>query len=342
MRTLSTRFTEAYGVRHPVAQAGMAFAGMTPELALAVCEAGGLGSLAVGRMPPPALPPLVAAIRAGTAQPFNVNFITIYTEQEHVDTVCELGVAVASFHWGHPDRAWIDQLHAAGTRVWEQVGDVAAAVRAVEDGVDLVVVQGSEAGGHNYGSLPLSALVPAVVDAVAPHLVLAAGGISDGRGLAAALVLGADGAWVGTRFVATHESSAADDYKARLVAAAGTDTVRTSLFGPEDPDFNPMRVLRTRLVAAWTGREDAAPTESAGQPVIGTMDLLGQQVPLHRFSNLVPMRGATGDLDEMPLLSGQGVGLVRDVLPAADVVTRMVDEAAAALARYAPVPGTAV
>jgi enoyl-[acyl-carrier protein] reductase II len=328
---LTTRFTEAYGLSTPIAQAGMAFVAMTPDLAVAVSNAGALGSLGAGLMPAPALTQTIAGIRAGTSQPFNVNFITIFTEPAQIDAVCAAGVAVASFHWGHPPRAWIDQLHAAGVRVFEQVGSVADAKRAVDDGVDVVVAQGIEAGGHNYATLPTFALVPLVVDAVAPALVLAAGGIADGRGLAAALMLGADGAWIGTRLVATDESGAHDGYKARLVAAAGTDTVRTALFGPDTPQFNPMRVLRNRVVEQWQDRPD----DATDLPVIGHTNLGGQDVEMRRFSNLVPMRDLTiGDLEEMALLAGQGVGLVDSVQAAGSVITEMTKQAGAMLDRY--------
>jgi enoyl-[acyl-carrier protein] reductase II len=336
--TLQTRFTRAYGLSTPIAQAGMAFVGMTPACAIAVSNAGALGSLGVGLMPAPQLASTILATRAGTAAPFNVNFITIFTDQSHIDAVCAARVAVASFHWGHPARAWIDQLHAAGVRVFEQVGSVDDARRAVDDGVDVVVAQGQEAGGHNYSTLPTFALVPLVVDAVAPALVLAAGGIADGRGLAAALMLGADGAWVGTRFVATTESEAHDGYKSRLLAARGTDTVRTGMFGPEYPRFNPARVLRNRVVREWQDRADEVPTDTSALPVIGHTDLGGQRIEMHRFSYLVPMRDlTTGDLEEMALLAGQGVGLVNAVVPAATVVAEMTAQAVAALARYRPV-----
>jgi NAD(P)H-dependent flavin oxidoreductase YrpB (nitropropane dioxygenase family) len=332
---LSTRFTEAYGLTTPIAQAGMAFVGMTPDLAVAVSNAGALGSLGVGLMPAPALAQTIRAIRAGTAKPFNVNFITILTDQARIDVVCAAAPAVASFHWGHPSRAWIDQLHAAGVRVFEQVGSVDGARRAVDDGVDVVVAQGIEAGGHNFSTLPTFALVPLVVDAVAPALVLASGGIADGRGLAAALMLGADGAWVGTRLVATAESAAHDGYKARVVSASGTGTVLTGMFGPDMPQFNPMRVLRNRVVAEWADRAAEIPVDTSQLPVIGHMDLGGQDIELHKFSNLVPMCGlTTGDLEEMALLAGQGVGLVRSVAPAATVIEELTTQARAMLDRY--------
>jgi enoyl-[acyl-carrier protein] reductase II len=326
---LSTRFTDTYGVRHPIAQAGMAFVGMTPDLAVAVCRAGGLGSIGVGLMPPPALKVTIDAVRAGTDRAFNINLITTLTDPAQVDVACAEHVPVVSFHWGHPPRAWIDALHSAGVKVWEQVGSPDAAREAIADGIDLVVAQGIEAGGHNFGTLPTMALVPLVVDAVAPAQVLAAGGIADGRGLAAALMLGADGVWVGTRFVATRESFAHADYKARLVGARGADTVRTHVFGREMPGFNPMRVLRNRVVNEWNDRVDDIPGEA--RPLIGHVDLGGQGLDLRRFSNFVPIGSTTGDLEEMPLLAGQGVGLVRSVPTAAEVVTTMVAQAEQAL-----------
>src|SRR6185295_220770 len=152
MTTLHTRFTEAYDLTTPIAQAGMAFVGMTPDLAVAVSEAGGLGSVAVGLMPPPALADLIAAVQALTSRPFNVNFITPLTTVDHIAVVCAAGVSVASFHWGHPPAAWISQLHASGTRVFEQVGSTVDARRAADDGVDVIVAQGLEAGGHNYAT----------------------------------------------------------------------------------------------------------------------------------------------------------------------------------------------
>lgn len=333
---LTTRFTQQLGLSTPIAQAGMAFAGSTPDLAIAVCRAGGLGSLGVALMPPPAVVALAKAVKNATDRAFDINFITVFAEQAHIDAVCSAEVPVVSFHWGHPNRAWIDQLHAAGAKIFEQVGSVDDAKRAVDDGIDVVVAQGIEAGGHNNATLPTFALVPLVVDAVAPALVLASGGIADGRGLAAALMLGADGVWVGTRFVASIESDAHDGYKRRLVASSATSTVRTGIFGPDRPDFNPMRVLRNRVVQEWSDRADQVPFDISGEPVIGRTNLMGQIVEMHRFSNLVPMRDSTtGDLEEMALLAGQGVGLVHSLEPAAEIVRRMTSEAVTGIQRFA-------
>ena len=275
---------------------------------------------------------MVQAVQAATARPFHVNFITCYTTEAHIDVMVELAPRAVSFHWGHPEAGWVRKLHGAGIDVWEQVGSVGDAERAVEGGADLIVAQGTEAGGHNYGTAGTIALTPAVVDAVGDRaLVLASGGIADGRGLAAALMLGADGAWVGTRFVATTESAVADEYKARLMASGTGDTERTHLFGRHHPDFNPVRVLRNRVVAEWGGRVAEVPADNSAEPVVGRMDLLGEDTELRKFTNMVPMAGATGDFDEFPLLAGEGVGLIGSLPAAGEVVARMTEDAAAAL-----------
>lgn len=333
MQQLATRLTEKFGLSVPIVQAGMAFAGMTPPLGIAVSEAGAMGSIAgVGIIPPEGVKQLVGGVMAGTDKPFHVNFITCYTQDGHIDLMCEMRPKAVSFHWGHPSAEWIGRLHDAGVEVWEQVGSVEDAKSAVADGIDLVIAQGSEAGGHNYGTAGTVALTPAIVDAVGDRaLVLAAGGIADGRGLAAALMLGADGVWVGTRFVATQESAVADEYKQRLVAAGSADTALSHIFGRHHPEFNPIRVLENRVVAEWNDRVADVPADNSGEPVVGQMDLLGQPTPLNKFTNMVPMAGATGDFEELPLLAGQGLDQIADVPSAADVVQRMAAEAIEAL-----------
>jgi NAD(P)H-dependent flavin oxidoreductase YrpB (nitropropane dioxygenase family) len=330
---LRTRFTDAYGITHPIAQAGMAFASMTPDLAIACCHAGALGAFGNGKLPAEALRMFAGAIAGAVGDlPFNINFITIFTDDSHVDLCAELKVPVVSFHWGHPSKQWIDKLHAAGCKVWEQVGTVEAARQAVADGVDVVVAQGEEAGGHNYGSMGTFAMVPAVVDAVgADALVLASGGIADGRGLAAALALGADGAWVGTRLVASTEAYSRDDYKAALVGASGEDTVKTAIYGPDLASFNPMRVLRTDLVREWGNRVDEIPTDVSVLEHLGSLTFGEMVLPVHKFTNLVPTPHTEAPLSEMPQLAGAGVGLVHDIRPAAELIKAMVSDAAAQL-----------
>jgi enoyl-[acyl-carrier protein] reductase II len=317
----------------------MGFVAATPDLAVAVTNAGGIGSLGAVLLPPDVTRQLIQAIKASTrGKPYNVNLITPYVDPGQVDTCVDERVPIVSFHWGSPPAETIARLHAGGCRVWEQVGSVEAAKKAVDRGVDLVIAQGSEAGGHNFASLPTFALVPAVVDAVAPALVLAAGGVADGRGLAAALALGADGVWVGTRFVATHEANAHDDYKQRLTKAAGTDTVRTSVLGPDMPGFNPYRVLNNALIAEYTGREAEIPNELSREPQIGLMHMGPNDIPIHRFSNFIPTPQTEGDLSLMAMPAGEGVGLVRSVEPAGAVLEAMVRDAAEILRRLTRAP----
>lgn len=331
---LSTRLTDAFDLETPIAQAGMAFAGMSPPLAAAISSAGGLGSLAIGAAPPELVAGFAAMFGdAAPGMPLNLNFITIFTTDEHIDALCEAKPRVASFHWGSPKPEWVARMKSAGISVWEQVGTVDDAIAAVDNGAEVVIAQGTEAGGHNYATLPTFAFTPAVVDAVGDRaMVLASGGVTDGRTLAAALALGADGAWVGSRFVATHESSAAAEYKDRVVASGGSDTVKTSMFGPDlPPGFNPMRVLRNRIVAEHEHDDATWPTELDTDDVVGSMDLLGQPMDLHRFGAFVPMAGATGDFDQLPLLAGEGIGAVNGIVGAADVVREMTETAAGIL-----------
>ncbi|WP_223190446.1 nitronate monooxygenase [Nonomuraea terrae] len=179
-----------------------------------------------------------------------VNLITFFGTAEQIAVCAEERVPIVSFHWGHPPADWLKPLHEAGVSVWEQIGSADAARLAVDDGAEAVIAQGWEAGGHNYGGLPTMVNVPAIADAVGERaMVLAAGGITDGRQVAAALSLGADGVWVGTRMVASREARAHPEHHRRLLAATGDSSVLTSIFGPEFPQFNPMRLRRNRVVS---------------------------------------------------------------------------------------------
>jgi NAD(P)H-dependent flavin oxidoreductase YrpB (nitropropane dioxygenase family) len=334
MSAIVTRFTARFACQYPFACAGMAFAGMT-DLALAVCRGGGVGAIGVGLTPPEQLRGMIHEMRRKTSAPFNVNFLTIFDNDAHIHICAEEQVPIVSFHWGHPSVEHIKVLRDAGVSVWEQIGSVDAAKRAAADGIEVIVAQGCEAGGHNYGSLPTLALVPTVVDAVAPSLVLAAGGIADGRGVAAALALGADGVWVGSRMVATRESAVHLEHKRRLVAATGEQTVLSSIFGPEMPHFNPMRVIRNRIVKEWNDRLNEVPTRRDDLPEIGRTSFFGQDLPLRKFDAILATEGTEADWEEMPWLGGQGIGLIHDIPSAAEAIDRMMAEAQAILSRLA-------
>jgi len=332
--SIDTAFTEMFALRIPVACAGMAFATLTPDLPAAVCSAGAAGAIANGIFPPEVTAAMIRALRDRAGEcVFHINFLTPFCSEQHIEACIDAGAPAASFHWGHPPAEWIRRLKAAGVSVWEQVGGAAAARQAVSNGVDVIIAQGLEAGGHNLGTLPTFVAVPEIVAAVGDVPVLAAGGIVDGRGLAAVLALGAQGAVIGTRLAATREATVADEYKQRLVQASGDETVMTALFGRDMPGFNPMRVLKNDIVNEWAGREELAPSQPELEPVIGRMSIMGQEMPIHRFQTLVPVAGASGEFDQMPLLSGQGVGGISDLPGAAELLERIAAEAAEILRR---------
>jgi NAD(P)H-dependent flavin oxidoreductase YrpB (nitropropane dioxygenase family) len=297
-----------------------------PPLVAAVSNAGGMGTLGASPLPPPAVRAMIQTIRALTVRPFGVNFITRFTEAAHIDVCLEERVPVVSFHWDDPPAAFIARLRRGGVKVWLQVGSVELARAAVELGVDAVIAQGSEAGGHVRGAASTLVLTPAIVDAVTPLPVIAAGGIADGRGVAAALALGADAVWVGTRLVASQEANVHDEYKRRIVAAGVTDTVVTTLFGPEWPDA-PARVLRNRVVDEWVGREAAAPAAAESAQSIGRTLLGGQEYVMPKFSAFLPTPDTTGDFDEMMMAAGESASLVDDIRPASEIVQTMMAEA---------------
>jgi len=211
------------------------------------------------------------------------------------------------------------------------IGTAADAKRAVDAGVDIVVAQGWEAGGHVRGMVATMPLVPAVVDAVGPVPVVAAGGIADGRGLAAVLALGAVGAWIGTRFLASDEATIHPHYRQRLLHAVESDTVYTeNLFDVGWPNA-PHRTLRNRTDEGWdaAGRPPSGHRPGEGE-VIGNSQRGG---PILRYQSVTPGIGAEGDIDAMSLWAGQTVGLVSKVQPAGEIVREIVDDARAILDR---------
>lgn len=322
---LHTRFTEDYGLEIPFISAGMAFVAM-PPLVAAVSNSGGMGTLGAALVPPDGLRGLIEAIASMTSRPFGVNFITQFATEMHIDVCIEERVPVVSFFWNKPPKAFISKLHTAGRKAWMQVGSVLEALSAVEAGVDAVIVQGSEAGGHNRSTASTLTLVPAVVDAITPIPVIASGGIADGRGIVAALALGAEAVWVGTRMVASQEAYAHDEYKQRIVATSARDTTRTTLFGPEWPG-QPIRVIRNRVVNEWSGRELEAEASSEPGQVIGQTVVGSQAIPMPKFSALLPTPDTTGDFEEMCLIAGESADLIHEVRPANEIIATMINEA---------------
>jgi nitronate monooxygenase len=303
-----------------------------PDLVAAVSNAGGLGLLGVGASPPMAMRAMVQGTKGLTSRPFGVDLVIADTAlgpiatDEHIEVCIAEGIKVVVFFWNLPPTAWVKRLRVAGAKIWAQVGSVEHAREAAQLGVDAIIAQGSEAGGHNRSRVALFSLLPAVVDGIAPVPVIAAGGIADGRGVAAALALGAEAVCVGTRLLASHEAYAHEEYKRRVVASSAEDIARTSLFGLEWPD-QPMRVIRNRVVREWAGRDDRTPPQLDPPQFIGRTLLGGQEHPIQKFSGLLPTRDTSGDFEEMCLAAGESAGLVGEIKPAGEIVREMMDEA---------------
>ena len=308
-RCCKTKLTRDYGIDHPFVNAGMAFIA-TSRLAAAVSRAGGLGTIGCAAMSPDFLRDEIGRIRSTTNRAFGVDIIPRFSPPEHIEVLAQEKVPVVIFFWDDVPDAWISTLQAAGTKVWMQIGSVDEAKRAIAQGVDGLVVQGAAAGGHNRSSAELISLLPAVRDIAGDLLLIAAGGIGDGRSAAAALALGADGVWVGTRLLGSIEADAHPEYKQRVLAASVGDTARHNVFGPEFPDAT-VRGLRNRVVREWEGKDYPAPyKEHAPEtlPVIGEADIYGQKMPMTKFCGFPPTEAFSGDFEEMSLLAGEAVG----------------------------------
>jgi len=334
--SLNTRLTREYGVRYPFVSAGMGFVSY-PPLVTAVCNAGGIGVLGNGVEPPPSTQALIRQIAQGTSGLFGVDLLhdtTAFgpaTTDAHVDVCVSEGVRLVVFFMNVPPRQWIDRLHSAGCRVWQQCASVKQAIEAANLGIDAVIAQGRQAGGHNRSVVRTAPLLRRVVRAVKPVMVLAAGGIATGTDVAEALAAGADGVWVGTRMVASTEAFAHPEYKRRLLGAHGRATALTTAFGPEYPNV-PYRLLRTDLVREVAGREDQIPPPQPGDAPIGKTVLFPftLKVPytMPPFSAIVPTPDTTGRFDLMGFPAGEdSVRKIKAVRPAAEIVTEMMEEA---------------
>jgi nitronate monooxygenase len=321
-----TPLCDLVGIEAPVVLAPMGGA-VTPSLAAAVSGAGGLGMLPLTWTAPDEIAEVVDETRRRTDRPFGVNLGLAWDQRERLASTLAAGVRVVSFFWGDAS-ALVGEAHDAGAIVFVTIGTADEARAAVAAGADVVVAQGWEAGGHVWGTVSTLALVPRVVDAAAPVPVVAAGGIADGRGLAAVLALGAAGAWIGTRFLAAAEAAIHPDYRQRILAAGEADTFYGILFDRGWPDA-PHRTLRNSTVEAW---------EQAGQPAIGSRPGEHDEPasrpdgsPINRYAASTPTAAMTGDIEPLPHWAGQGVGLVTQEESAADIVHGLVTEAEEAI-----------
>jgi nitronate monooxygenase len=312
---MSTPVCELLGIERPIVQAPMA---AIPRLAAAVSNAGALGMVTLTWSADAGA--VVRDTAALTERPFGGNLVLTDDQHRRLDQALEAGLRIVSFMWGDPG-GYIQQVHAAGGIVMLTVGTAEEARRAVASGVDVIVAQGLEAGGHVWGTVGTLPLVPAVVDAVTPVPVIAAGGIGDARGVAAVLALGAQAAWLGTRFLLAEEMPIHEDYRRRLIAAAETDPqLYPNLYEVGWPD-SPHRALRNSTANAW---------EAAGRPPLaqrpGVSDVIAHFASgeaIVRYEPAPPMAGTTGEIEALSMWAGQSVALARQPQSAADIVTEL-------------------
>jgi nitronate monooxygenase len=309
---ITTPLCALLGIDHPMLNASMAGTA-TGALAAAVSEAGGFGMIG-GTNPGGAswLREQIRIARSLTSRPFGVGFISSFPDTEELaGAALDEGVAAINHSFADPT-PFVAPTHAVGVKVFVQVQTLQQAITAARAGADVIIAQGGEAGGH-AGAIGTFALLPAVVDAVAPVPVVAAGGIADGRGLAAALLLGAQGAWMGTRFVTSHEWGGASWEQEAVLAAMSDDTVQTRLYdliGERPfPAENPDRVLRNAFIDRWTGREAEIPAQR---------EALQAEVAAGH---------ASADPAVARVSAGVSAGLISSARPAGGIVRTIVQEA---------------
>jgi nitronate monooxygenase len=303
------------GIEQPIVQAPMA---AIPPLAAAVSNAGGLGMVTLTWSDDPGA--VVRETAGLTPRPFGGNFVLTSDHHRHLDQALAAGLRIVSFMWGDPS-SYITAVHDAGGIVLHTVGSAGEARRAVAAGVDVIVAQGWEAGGHVWGTVATLPLVPAVVDAVAPVPVIAAGGIGDARGVAAVLALGAQAAWLGTRFLLAQEMPIHEDYRRALIAAAETDPQwYPNLYDVGWPD-SPHRALRNSTAQAWDAAGRPPDAQRPGQGDVIAHFASGEAIV--RYEPAPPMAGTTGDIEALSMWAGQSVALATQPQSAADIVAEL-------------------
>lgn len=313
---MRTPVCELLGIEQPIVQAPMS---ALVELAAAVSNAGGLGMLALTWSSPASDP--VRQTAALTDRPFGGNLIISTDQHRRLDEALEAGLKIVSLFWGDP-AGYVEKIHDAGALLLQTVSSAEEARQAVAAGADVIVAQGWEGGGHVKSQIATLPLVPAVVDAVAPVPVIAAGGIGDARGVAAVFALGAQAAWLGTRFLLSKEMPTHEEYRRRVTDAVETDAQwYADLYDVGWPNA-PHRALRNSTSAMW---------EAAGSPPLGSRpgegDVLahfasGEEIV--RYEPGAPMVGTTGEIEALSLWAGQSVALIRETKSCADIVAELV------------------
>ncbi|WP_077368648.1 enoyl-[acyl-carrier-protein] reductase FabK [Anaerosalibacter sp. Marseille-P3206] len=306
----NTRLCELLNIKYPIIQGGMAWVA-THELAQAVSKAGGLGIIAAGNAPKEVIREEIKKLRENTDKPFGVNIMLMSPFADDImDLVCEEKVPVVTTGAGNPGK-YINRLKSCGIKVIPVVPTVALAKRLEREGVDAVIVEGTEAGGH-IGELTTMSLVPQISNAV-DIPVIAAGGVADGRGFLAALSLGADGVQIGTRFVCSTECIAHDNYKEKIMKSKDRDAIVTGR-----STGYPVRVLKNKFTKEY-------------------LELEKKGVPFEELEKLgagrLRIAVMEGDMDNGSIMAGQVAGLINDVKSCEEIIIDIIKEAEVGLDR---------
>mgnify|MGYP003631259840 CR=1 FL=1 len=324
-----SKIHEHLKIKLPIWSAGMGLGIAGSALTSAVSNAGGLGVLGLGGMAPDMMRAVIADTRNKTSRAFGVNIIMPLMVPGQIEMCYDENVALLVLFWGDPSD-YVKDAHKRGMLVVSQCGDVDEAVRAADAGVDGVIVQGTEAGGHVKATRPLADVVRETVAELASIPVIASGGIATGADIARALGLGASAVSMGTRFLATHESSALDSYKKRLLEARSNDTVLTKLFDIGWPDAA-HRVIRNRAYNDWEAAGCPATGSRPGEnSIIATLAIGEQPSELPRYSVTPPLLQFDGDLEEAALYCGKSCDDIDAILSAGEVMEQLITELRAA------------
>ena len=330
MPQLTTALTDALSLDVPIVQAPVGSA-TCPALAATVADAGALGMLAVTWRDAEATRKVITETKQRTEGVFGVNIVAdsdaknVPTET-HVEVCLDEGIDIFSFSFGEA-APYTEQIHSRDGIVLQSVASAKEAKDAVDADVDILVAQGWEAGGHVQSEVATLPLVPRIVDAVPDTPVIAAGGIADGRGIAAVLTLGAAGAWLGTRFLATEEAYVHRLYRQRVIDAEETDTVYSTLFDEGWPDV-PHRVIENGTVKEWRAAEHPSMERPGEGDIVAETD---DGTPVRRYEDSLAVPDMSGDVEELPLYAGQSAGLTREVEPADELVMTLTKETFEAL-----------
>jgi enoyl-[acyl-carrier protein] reductase II len=315
---LKTPLCDLFGIEVPIILAPMGTC-TSAELAAAVSNEGGLGGVGSLFRTTAAIKRDIDMVRKLTSRPFAINHIPQTLDAEAFRYTLAARPAVVSFALGDPGDL-VRQAHDVGSLVMLQVTTVGQAVEAAERGVDVIIAQGGEAGGY-CGEISTMTLVPQVVDAVSPIPVVAAGGIFDGRGIAAALMLGAVGVNLGTRFIASTEAPAPDEWKQAITAAKSEDAIKVDVLNDISPlpgtvGFHTvLRSLHTTFIDEWSAKREAARREC------------------DRLRNRIVSTTQAGRPHACLLTAGQTAGGIDEVLSVGDIMRRLIAETEAALSR---------